>query len=592
MATTNDSAVVDLGRLKAFKSKLDASMKASSVNAETDPFPGQTEHYSHANAEGPYSCALGNNSNAIGDSSIAIGTDAAAAGEDCVSLGFNAKSDQYGSTAIGSNSMASAEKCVCVGQGSLAQSNDCTALGDGAVAVGTGSNTAIGATAVVDSAAGSEAIGANANVAGTVHHAIALGAESVANEDKTVSVGNDSFKRRIVNVENPTNDTDAATKVYVDSFTTQVIEIGSVTSALTFDQLNTLKNNWPNVILTTANTNTAYFPGSRVTNNQGIDIFTLYAIDSTTNNVVQVGTDHKINLVIQIDIESENGNISFVENYLAFPAIATNPRLTDNVSVLATGTNSVAAGDGSQASGINSIAIGNIAKALDSNTVAVGNGATALGLLSVALGLNSKASHASSIAIGPQTTASHTSSVAFGAGTKTDRNYQVSIGDKASGITRYLSNVKDPVEDQDAATRYWTKNADRSDVFSTNYDSAVAGGTGEFYLEANADLNWFAVRGYVSWSSFATAWGNMVRLPGTSDNWWIKTALKVPTAMIPKTNFIAYSSAVDYLGDYSVPYSHDHIAVGTDGYIYVSSWGTNHGSTPLGIQCLGHRFYM
>lgn len=592
MATTNDSAVVDLGRLKTFKSKLDASMEASSVNAETSPFPSQTTNYKHANAEGPYSCALGNNSYAKGDSSIAIGTDAAAAGEDCVSLGFNAKSDQYGSTAIGSNSMASAEKCVCVGQGSLAQSNNCTALGDGAVAVGTGGNTAIGATAVVDSAAGSDAIGANAHVAGAVQHAVALGAESVANEDKTVSMGNDSFKRRIVNVENPTNDTDAATKVYVDSFTTQVIEIGSVTSTLTSDQLNTLENNWPNVILTTANTNTAYFPGSRVTNDQGIDIFTLYAIDSTTNNVVQVGTDHKINLVIQIDIESENGNISSVENYLAFPAIATNPRLTDNVGVLATGTNSVAAGNGSQASGINSIAMGNTAKAYDSNTVAVGNGATALGLLSVALGLNSKASHASSIAIGPQTTASHTSSVAFGAGTKTDRNYQVSIGDKASGITRYLSNVKDPVEDQDAATRYWTKNADRSDVFATNHDSAVAGGTGEFYLEANADLNWFAVRGYVSWSSFATAWGNMVRLPGTSDNWWIKTALKVPTAMIPKTNFIAYCSAIDYLGDHSVPYSHDHIAVGTDGYIYVSSWATNHGSTPLGIQCLGHRFYM
>lgn len=596
MATTNDSAVVDLGRLKTFKSKLDASMEASSVNAETAPFPSQTEHYSHANAEGPYSCALGNNSNAIGDSSIAIGTDAAAAGEDCVSLGFNAKSDQYGSTAIGSNSMASAEKCVCVGQGSLAQSNDCTALGDGAVAVGTGGNTAIGATAVVDSAAGSDAIGANAYVAGAVQHAVALGAESVANEDKTVSVGNDSLKRRFVNVADPVNPADAATKRYVDSITTQtqVIKIGSVTSALTSDQLNTLENNWPNVILTTANTNTAYFPGSRVTNNQGIDIFTLYAIDSTTNNVVQVGTDHKINLVIQIDIESKNGNISSVENYLAFPAIATNPRLTDNVGVLATGTNSVAAGSGSQASGINSIAIGNIAKALDSNTVAVGNGATALGLLSVALGLNSKASYASSIAIGPQTTASHTSSVAFGAGTKTDRNYQVSIGDKASGITRYLSNVKDPVEDQDAATRYWTKNADRSDVFAPNFTMTIPGnGTGEFYLEANADLNWIAVRGYAFWNAFSDVWAVMTNLPGESNNnWWIKTELKVPDKMIPKANFIGYAAALDFIGNKTVPYFSDKIAVGTDGYIYLTAWSTNHGSTPLGILCLGHRFYM
>ncbi len=35
-------------------------------------------------------------------------------------------------------------------------------------------------------------------------------------EDQTFSVGSDSLKRRIVNVDTPTADNDAATKAYVD----------------------------------------------------------------------------------------------------------------------------------------------------------------------------------------------------------------------------------------------------------------------------------------------------------------------------------------------------------------------------------------
>lgn len=532
MATTNDNSVVDLGRLKTFKSKLDASMEASSVNAATSPRPGE-DNYKPATSDGDGSCAMGNQAQAIAAASVAVGINSNAKAETAIAIGYSAVATGLNSTALGRESQAS---------------------------------------------------GLNS---------VALGADSFATALNEVSVGNSALNRRISHVSEPAYNTDAATKKYVDNaIKPHIIAIENLMSQLTIEQLADLNNYWPDVMLAQNNTHDVYFPSTMTTNDQGINIYTLYSITDTTSNLVATGTDHTTHNITQINIEDENGNISFVNSYSVSPVIATNPRFTDNVSVFATGTNSVAAGNEAQASGINSIAIGNIAKAYDSNTVAVGNGATALGLLSIALGLNSNASYASSIAMGPQTTASHTSSVAFGAGTKTDRNYQVSIGDKASGVTRYLSNVKDPVEDQDAATRYWTKNADRSDVFATNYDSSVAGGTGEFYLEANADLNWFAVRGYVSWSSFATAWGNMVRLPGTSDNWWIKTALKVPTAMIPKTNFLAYCSAIDYLGDHSVPYSQDHIAVGTDGYIYVSSWATNHGSTPLGILCLGHRFYM
>lgn len=255
---------------------------------------------------------------------------------------------------------------------------------------------------------------------------------------------------------------------------------------------------------------------------------------------------------------------------------------------------SIAIGNASAANGPDSTAIGGASLADKIKSVAIGSGGRAIGNSSIAIGSISAANGNGSIAIGASssTNEADSKSVALGVSSTTTKSNQVSIGNNAKGITRYLSNVKDPVEDQDAATRYWTKNADRSDVFATNHDNNVAGGIGHLYLEANADLNWFAVRGYVWWNSFSTAWSNMVRLPGTSENWWIKTALKVPTTMIPQTNFIASCSAVDFLGNHSVPYSPDDIAVGTDGYIYMGPWHENHDSTPLGIMCMGHRFYL
>lgn len=577
MATTNDSAVVDLGRLKTFKKCL----RNSYANVATSPSPTDTGTYADATNKASFSCAMGNNA-----ATTAIG---------CTAIGTNSKATEEATVAIGASAISSGRNTVAIGRECQASSTDSVAIGKGATTNGASNNTCLGSDSLVKTGSDyNTALGSAACVKAGVNNSVALGAISEATESNEVSIGNSSVTRRIAHVTDPTNDTDAATKKYVDSFITHVIEVTSLASVLTFDQLKELSNNWPKVVLIALSTDTVYFPGSMVTNDQGVNIFTLYAIDSTTNNVIQTGTNHKINLVIQVDIEGEKGNISYAKNCLVFPAIATNPRFTEDIDVRASGQNSIAAGPGARTIGTNSAAIGHNANTTGYSSVAVGGNSNANGASSIAIGSATDARGGGSIAIGTssKTNNADSQSVALGISSATTKSNQVSIGNKASGLTRLLSNVTDPVEDQDAATRYWTKNADRSDVFATNHDPAVAGGTGEFYLEANADLNWFAVRGYVSWSSFATAWGNMVRLPGTSDNWWIKTALKVPTAMIPKTNFIAYCSAIDYLGDHSVPYSHDHIAVGTDGYIYVSSWATNHGSTPLGIHCLGHRFYM
>lgn len=556
MATTNDSAVVDLGRLKTFKSKLDASMgSSSSVNAATTPLPSN-DGYVQAESS-TFAVAIGN------------GSKAKTSG--CVSLGIKAIAESEESVAIGSGSNATGGQTVCVGGGCAAQGNSNTAIGNAAVAMGGGGNTAVGADAAINVASSSVSIGAQSHVSGDVDFAVALGAKSVADADKTVSMGNDELTRRIVNVTDPINPTDAATKGYVDGVSggMHIVAITNVSSVLTSSQLSEIDQYWPNVIIYVRINNTIFSPVSKIAPSNAAKYFTFIHVENAynSNDGVSNGSTNILEMV-QIVVDATNGSIIITTDLSLSPIIATNPSLqSDSQKKI---------------------------KAIGDNSIAAGNNSSAMSDYAIALGSNSLATGIGAIAIGAKANAEHFGGIALGNSSATDKDSQVSIGDKASGITRYLSNVKDPVEDQDAATRYWTKNADRSDVFAPYFTMTIPGsGTGEFYLEANADLNWIAVRGYAFWDAFSDVWAVMTNLPGESNNnWWIKTELKVPDKMIPKANFIGYAAALDFIGRKTVPYYSDKIAVGTDGYIYLTAWSTNHGSTPLGILCLGHRFYM
>lgn len=557
MATTNDSAVVDLGRLKTFKSKLDASIgSSSSVNAATTPLPSN-DGYVQAESLSTFAVAIGN------------GSKAKISG--CVSLGIKAIAESEESVAIGSGSNATGEQTVCIGGGCAAQGNSNTAIGNAAVAIGRGGNTVVGADAAIGVASNSVSIGTQSHVSGDVDFAVALGAKSVADDDKTVSMGNDKLTRRIVNVTDPINPTDAATKGYVDGMSggMHIVAITNVSSVLTSSQLSEIDQYWPNVIIYVRSNNTIFSPVSKIAPSNVTKYFTFIHVENTynSNDGVSNGSTNILEMV-QIVVNATNGSIIITTDLSLSPIIATNPSLQS----------------GSQKK----------IKAIGNNSIAAGNNSSAMSNYAIALGFNSLATGTGAIAIGAEANAEHLGGIALGNSSATDKDSQVSIGDKASGITRYLSNVKDPVEDQDAATRYWTKNADRSDVFVPNFTMTIPGsGTGEFYLEANADLNWIAVRGYAFWDAFSDVWAVMTNLPGESNNnWWIKTELKVPDKMIPKANFIGYAAALDFIGSKTVPYCSDKIAVGTDGYIYLTAWSTNHGSTPLGILCLGHRFYM
>lgn len=150
-------------------------------------------------------------------------------------IGDNASATGSASLAIGKNSEAKSTGSIAIGYKSKAQTNDNIAIGRLANASATdyARNISIGALSS-STASNGLAIGTSSNVSGengvsigemastTSAYSVALGSGSIASQDYTISVGSglegSTYKtRRIVNVSDPINEQDTATKNYVDN---------------------------------------------------------------------------------------------------------------------------------------------------------------------------------------------------------------------------------------------------------------------------------------------------------------------------------------------------------------------------------------
>ncbi|WP_198294759.1 YadA family autotransporter adhesin [Burkholderia ubonensis] len=187
---------------------------------------GSGEGSEHVTATGPNSNASGNgatstgaNSSASGNNATSTGSGSSASGENSTATGANSNASGNGATSTGANSSASGNNATSTGSGSSASGENATATGANSIASGKNStangwsasasresSTALGAGAIA-SGDRSSALGAGAKASAA--DSVALGAGSVANEPNTVSVGSVGHERRITNVADGVNPTDA-----------------------------------------------------------------------------------------------------------------------------------------------------------------------------------------------------------------------------------------------------------------------------------------------------------------------------------------------------------------------------------------------
>lgn len=184
----------------------------------------------NAQATEYFTIAMGRDSKASAMSAVAIGGQAAASGRSSVALGSSAVASAETAHALGYLSQATSQYATAVGAVSkafgaysIAVGNHATAIGDDAIAIGRSARTvdssagisriAIGGGAFAGTGGytGAIAIGGSASseydgisvgygAKAAASGSIALGSHSLANEANSISVGNDSTKRRIVNL--------------------------------------------------------------------------------------------------------------------------------------------------------------------------------------------------------------------------------------------------------------------------------------------------------------------------------------------------------------------------------------------------------
>ena len=315
---------------------------------------------------------------AIGKHSVALGEEAKAALGGDNAIGYHAQATGSGSTAIGYTAKATEAWAIAIGVEAEASQQMANAIGRGAKAKG-GNSNAIGTNATAEGSS-SIAIGNEAKVAQDAQSAIALGAGSVADVAKTVSVGSTGNERRIMHVAKGVDATDAATVAQLPS-----VSLASGQKYLT---------------LTHADGSTDYKLALATSDN---------VYDSTPGLVT--------NVAVKNALDALSTSTAAGSNYLSVNA-TDNPLVdTPSTSAKATGAHALAMGEGATASGENSVAIGAGSQAVDRNTVSVGTSTQSRRIVNVAEG-----THATDVATVSQTATLESASQNFLTVTEADKN--------------------------------------------------------------------------------------------------------------------------------------------------------------------------
>ncbi|MEP9322730.1 YadA-like family protein [Paraburkholderia phymatum] len=354
---------------------------------------------------------------------MAIGPSANASGSNALSVGAGAAASRMGSTAVGSRTAAlginstvigysastgfNADRAVSIGYMASADGADSLAFGSMSMAGGQRS-LAIGVNAFT-STAGADGLALGSGSQVVANGAVALGAGAKADRANTVSVGNATQQRQIVNVAAGTADTDAvnvsqlrgavssglADAVMYDSSAHDSVTLGGATAgaavhlgnvangavdaashdAINGSQLHGLSTSVASALgggASVAADGTVVAPSYRV----GGSVFRNVG-DALGNLDGRVASNTSaIN-----DLNVALGNV--ISNGIEPRFFRANSTLADS---LATGADSVAIGGGAQAAFSNSVALGANAVADRANAVSVGSAGSERQITHVAAG--------------------------------------------------------------------------------------------------------------------------------------------------------------------------------------------------------------
>lgn len=444
--------------MKTTRSPLKASALALALFAATagahaavieigDEATGHTQH----------DIAIGNDARATGGwvgpgggtgPAIAIGHGSRASAGDTIAIGAQASADSARSVAIG-NYANTGPDAVALGHRAGSQQNG-TSVGSeafarwGGVAVGSQSETgSVHGTAV--------GTGATTNI--DAQRAVALGWQSEATEAETVSVGNDTLKRRVVNVGFGENEFDAVIfQQVVPALQGVVSGLGGgasydpATGVMTAPSYDLSVGSFSNVGDALVAIDGALGGGvapqpnryfKAVGSNNGSD-------DAQVVNYgdIAVGPNAYANdvgsIAMGLDARANTpGSIGIGEGAVADSSL--DPDAPAHCSgAMAIGNNAVGGS-------CNATAIGYNAEANESGGLAIGARATVSDIYSTAVGTAAAVNGSFSAALGSRATVDHDYSVALGDSTRTTRDREVAIGNRVLGQVRAGTELTDGV---------------------------------------------------------------------------------------------------------------------------------------------------
>ncbi|MDN0045618.1 YadA-like family protein [Megasphaera hexanoica] len=374
---------------------------------------------------GTNSIQLGNQARAAGQNSIAFGAGASVTGENTEeSILTRAKNN---GVAIGYSATAAGFNTTVLGAAAKAQGDNATALGQGTLVA----------------AANSVALGAGSRVT----------TDDIRDSDTNgvVSVGKSDGERRIINVADGVNDSDAATYGQVKDVQSSVTALDNLAvkydtadkTSVTFNRDNkagSVLNNVNDIVMQVE----TYNPSGKVSGYKSLSFKEAGIIPGTVS-----GDDNTDSVVIGRDSKSSKKHSVVVGDGAR--------TLGMNATAIGTGASaemdsSVAIGSGSQVgtpSAVNGTAVGAGSKVTAKNGTAVGQGAFAWGTDSTVLGASARVERNAdgSVALGKDSYAKASDIL------DSDTKGVVSVGKSGNnGFTRRIINVADGVNDSDAAT--------------------------------------------------------------------------------------------------------------------------------------------